>query len=161
MTLDDGLWSVAMGVAAHRSIELGRPVAMSELLPPRPSVAPTTRPPPSPTRRPSHEHHDRRRPPTVEMSWFSALCDDDYEFLGQPDPALASSFEHCRNIVLTADRYGYDNVLLPSGYALGIDNVAFAAAIAPHDVAAHAARRPLRRDWSCRSWPASWRRSTR
>ncbi len=67
----------------------------------------------------------------VEMSWFSALCDDDYEFLGRPDPALASSYEHCRNIVLTADRYGFDNVLLPSGYALGIDNVAFAAALAP------------------------------
>jgi alkanesulfonate monooxygenase len=69
--------------------------------------------------------------PTVEMSWFSALCDDDYEFLGQADPWLASSFEHCRNIVLTADRYGYDNVLLPSGYALGIDNVTFCAAMAP------------------------------
>lgn len=68
---------------------------------------------------------------TVEMSWFSALCDDDYEFLGVPDPDLASSFEHCRNIVLTADRYGYDNVLLPSGYALGIDNTAFAAGMAP------------------------------
>ena len=56
------------------------------------------------------------------MAWFSALCDDDYEFLGVPDPLLASSFEHCRNIVLTADRYGFDNVLLPSGYQLGIDN---------------------------------------
>ncbi len=70
-----------------------------------------------------------RRP--VEMSWFSALCDDDYEFLGAPDPELASSWEHCRNIVLTADRYGYDNVLLPSGYQLGIDNTAFAAGMAP------------------------------
>ncbi len=69
--------------------------------------------------------------PLVEMSWFSALCDDDYEFLGQPDAQLASSYEHCRNIVLTADRYGYDNVLLPSGYALGIDNATFAAALAP------------------------------
>ena len=68
---------------------------------------------------------------TVEMSWFSALCDDDYEFLGVPDPNLLSSWEHCRNIVLTADRYRFDNVLLPSGYALGIDNTAFAAAIAP------------------------------
>ena len=29
--------------------------------------------------------------PTIpEISWFSALCDDDYEFLGQPDPALAA-----------------------------------------------------------------------
>jgi alkanesulfonate monooxygenase len=70
------------------------------------------------------------RPP-VEMAWFSALCDDDYEFLGVPDPLLRSSVEHCRNIVLTADRYGFDNVLLPSGYQLGIDNTVFAAAVAP------------------------------
>ncbi len=71
----------------------------------------------------------------VEMSWFSALCDDDYEFLGQPDPELVSTFEHCRNIVTTADRYRFDNVLLPSGYALGIDNTTFAAgmaSLAPH-----------------------------
>jgi predicted dehydrogenase len=31
VTVDDGLWSVAMGVAAHRSIDEGRPVAMAEL----------------------------------------------------------------------------------------------------------------------------------
>ena len=67
---------------------------------------------------------------TVEMAWFSALCDDDYEFLGVPDPQLVSTFDHCRNIVLTADRYGFDNVLLPSGYALGIDNTVFAAGMA-------------------------------
>lgn len=66
-----------------------------------------------------------------EVSWFSALCDDDYEFLGVPDPKLRSSYEHCRNIVLTAEQGGFDNILLPSGYALGIDTVAFAAAIAP------------------------------
>jgi alkanesulfonate monooxygenase len=66
-----------------------------------------------------------------EVSWFSALCDDDYEFLGQPDPKLKSSYEHCRNIVLTAEAGGFDNILLPSGYALGIDTVAFAGAIAP------------------------------
>ncbi len=65
-----------------------------------------------------------------EVSWFSALCDDDYEFLGQPDPALQSSWEHCRDIVLQAESGGFDNVLLPSGYALGIDTTAFAAAIA-------------------------------
>ncbi len=68
---------------------------------------------------------------TVEMAWFSALCDDDYEFLGVPEPQLASSWEHCRDIVLTADRHGFDNVLLPSGYALGIDNTVFAAGLAP------------------------------
>ena len=65
-----------------------------------------------------------------EVSWFSALCDDDYEFLGVPDPALRSSWEHCRDIVLQAESGGFDNVLLPSGYALGLDTTAFAAAIA-------------------------------
>ena len=67
---------------------------------------------------------------SCEVSWFSALCDDDYEFLGQPDPKLKSSFEHCRDIVLAAETGGFDNILLPSGYALGIDSTAFAAAIA-------------------------------
>ena len=66
-----------------------------------------------------------------EVSWFSALCDDDYEFLGQPDPKLKSSYDHCRNIALAAEQGGFDNILLPSGYALGIDTIAFAAAIAP------------------------------
>jgi alkanesulfonate monooxygenase len=67
----------------------------------------------------------------MEVSWFSALCDDDYEFLGVSDPALQSSWEHCRDIALAAEAGGYDNLLLPSGYTLGIDSVSFAAAIAP------------------------------
>jgi alkanesulfonate monooxygenase len=66
----------------------------------------------------------------VEISWFSALCDDDYEFLGVSEPALQSSWEHCRNIVLAAEEAGYDNILLPNGYGLGIDTASFAAAIA-------------------------------
>lgn len=32
VTLEDGLWAVAMGAAAHRSIELGRPVELSEMM---------------------------------------------------------------------------------------------------------------------------------
>ena len=67
---------------------------------------------------------------SCEVSWFSALCDDDYEFLGVPDPLLRSSFEHCRDIVLAAESGGFDNVLLPSGYALGLDTTVFASAIA-------------------------------
>ena len=66
----------------------------------------------------------------TEFAWFAALCDDDYEFLGVPDTNLQSSWEHCRNIVLRAERNGFDNILLPSGYALGIDATAFASAIA-------------------------------
>jgi alkanesulfonate monooxygenase len=69
--------------------------------------------------------------PPCEISWFSALCDDDYEFLGVPDPALKSTWEHCRDIVMQAETAGYDNILLPSGYTLGIDTTAFAAGIAP------------------------------
>ena len=67
-----------------------------------------------------------------EIAWFSALCDDDYEFLGVPDPQLASSWEHCRNIVLRAEEGGFDNILLPSGYQLGVDTTIFAAAVAPY-----------------------------
>ena len=68
---------------------------------------------------------------SCEVSWFSALCDDDYEFLGAPDPRLQSSFDHCRDIALSAENGGFDNLLLPSGYALGIDSLAFGAGIAP------------------------------
>ena len=67
----------------------------------------------------------------LEVAWFGALCDDDYQYLGVPDPALASSWEHCRDIALAAERNGFDNILLPSGYTLGIDATAFAAGIAP------------------------------
>ncbi|MFM8970379.1 MAG: LLM class flavin-dependent oxidoreductase, partial [Actinomycetota bacterium] len=66
----------------------------------------------------------------TEYAWFGALCDDDYEFLGVPDAELRSSWAHCRDIVLRAEHNGFDNVLLPSGYALGIDATAFASAIA-------------------------------
>lgn len=69
------------------------------------------------------------RPP-VEIAWFGALCDDDYEYLGVPEPELRSSWPHCADIVTAADRLGFDNVLLPSGYTLGIDSTAFAAGIA-------------------------------
>jgi alkanesulfonate monooxygenase len=66
-----------------------------------------------------------------EIAWFGPICDEDYEFLGVPDPALRASWEHCRGVVLGAEEAGYDNLLLPSDYARGIDSVAFASAIAP------------------------------
>ena len=69
------------------------------------------------------------RPP--EVAWFAALCDDDAEYLGVPNPHLASSWEHCGEIVRRADRGGFDNCLLPSGYSLGIDSIAFAGGVAP------------------------------
>ncbi|MEI6701508.1 MAG: LLM class flavin-dependent oxidoreductase [Actinomycetota bacterium] len=65
-----------------------------------------------------------------EFSWFAALCDDDTSNLGQPSAQLLSSYDHCARIVAEAADQGFDAVLLPSGYALGIDATAFAAAIA-------------------------------
>ena len=69
--------------------------------------------------------------PRAEFAWFGALCDDDYEQLGVPNPGLRSSWEHCRRIVDAAEESGFDNILLPSGYELGIDTVSFASSIAP------------------------------
>lgn len=66
----------------------------------------------------------------LEVAWFAALCDDDADVLGDPTRVLPSSFEHCAAIVLEAERQGFDSILLPSGYELGIDNTVFAAGIA-------------------------------
>ena len=68
---------------------------------------------------------------SVEVSWFSALCDDDYQYLGVHDESLKSSWTHCSSITQNADRHGYDGILLPSGYQLGIDTIAFAGGVAP------------------------------
>ena len=65
-----------------------------------------------------------------EVSWFAALCDDDYEQLGVVDGDLLSSWRHCGDIVEQAERSGFDNILLPSGYSLGIDAVSFAGGMA-------------------------------
>ncbi len=66
----------------------------------------------------------------VEVSWFSALCDDDFEYLGVPDARLRSSWEHCRAIVQAAERCGYNNILLPNGYVPGQDTLTFAGGMA-------------------------------
>ncbi|HAY79338.1 MAG TPA: alkanesulfonate monooxygenase [Planctomycetaceae bacterium] len=81
---------------------------------------------------PSIDHLAIRSPnlPGVEVSWFSALCGDDYEWLGVPDGHLRSSWQHCRDIVLAADRLGYNNVLLPSGYVPGQNALTFAGGMA-------------------------------
>lgn len=66
----------------------------------------------------------------VEVAWFSALCGDDYEFLGVPDGSLRSNYEHCSEIVRRADAHGFQNILLPSGWIAGQDAMAFASAMA-------------------------------
>lgn len=67
----------------------------------------------------------------VEVSWFAALCSDDYEFLGVPDGALRSSWEHCRDILLEAEQQGFRNILCPSSFQVGQDTLSFVAGCAP------------------------------
>jgi alkanesulfonate monooxygenase len=67
----------------------------------------------------------------LEVSWFSALCSDDYQFLGVPDGALRSSWEHCRDIVLEAEAQGFRNILCPSSFQVGQDTLSFVAGAAP------------------------------
>ena len=67
----------------------------------------------------------------VEVSWFSALCSDDYQFLGQPDGSLRSSWDHCSTIVKTAEEHGFRNILCPSSYQGGQDTLSFVAGCAP------------------------------
>jgi len=66
----------------------------------------------------------------VEVSWFSALCGDDYEYLGVPNGYLRSSYDHCGDIVRMADRLGYQNILLPSSFVVGQEPLPFASAMA-------------------------------
>jgi alkanesulfonate monooxygenase len=72
----------------------------------------------------------RTIPRAAEVSWFSALCSDDFEYLGVPDGRLRSSFEHCSAIVKKADELGYQNILLPSGFVPGQDALGFAFSMA-------------------------------
>lgn len=67
----------------------------------------------------------------AEVSWFSALCSDDYAFLGVPDGSLRSSWEHCRDIVFEAENQGFRNILCPSSYQVGQDTLSFVAGCAP------------------------------
>jgi len=67
----------------------------------------------------------------AEVSWFSALCSDDYQFLGVPDNNLRSSWDHCRDIALTAEKQGFRNILAPSSFQVGQDTLSFVAGMAP------------------------------
>ena len=68
---------------------------------------------------------------SAEVSWFSALCSDDYQFLGVPDGKLRSSWDHCSKIVKNAEKHGFRNILCPSSYQVGQDTLSFVAGCAP------------------------------
>ncbi len=67
----------------------------------------------------------------VEVSWLSALCSDDFQYLGVPDGTLRSSWGHCSNIVKKAEAQGFRNILCPSSYQVGQDTLSFVAGCAP------------------------------
>ncbi len=67
----------------------------------------------------------------LEISWFAPICSDDFEYLGVPDDHLKSSYEHTREVLLNAERLGFNNILCPSSYQVGQDTLTFAAAMAP------------------------------
>lgn len=66
-----------------------------------------------------------------EVSWFAALCSDDYAQLGVPDGTLRSSWAHCSAIVREAEAQGFRNILCPSSYQVGQDTLSFVAGCAP------------------------------
>jgi alkanesulfonate monooxygenase len=66
-----------------------------------------------------------------EVSWFAALCSDDYRWLGVPDGDLRSSWAHCSKIVTRAEALGFRNILCPSSYQVGQDTLSFVAGCAP------------------------------
>lgn len=67
----------------------------------------------------------------AEISWFAPLCNGDFEYMGQFDDHLKSSWENTSAIVKTADELGYRNVLCPSSYQVGQDTLSFVSAMAP------------------------------
>jgi alkanesulfonate monooxygenase len=67
----------------------------------------------------------------AEVAWFCDLCGGDTAFLGNQDPERRSNWAHCSDILLTADRAGFHNILLPTSYVVGQDPIAFASAIGP------------------------------
>jgi len=67
----------------------------------------------------------------AEVSWFAPLCNGDDIYLGKHDLRYKSDWANTSNILLTADRLGYNNILCPSSYQVGQDTLTFASAVAP------------------------------
>ena len=67
----------------------------------------------------------------AEVAWFAPLCNGDDEFLGRHDIRYKSDWSNTSNVLLTADRLGYRNILCPSSYQVGQDTLTFASAVAP------------------------------
>jgi alkanesulfonate monooxygenase len=68
----------------------------------------------------------------MEVSWFDDMSDGDTEYLGVRDISRSSTFEHCLDILQSAERNGFQAALLPTAYDTGLDPLAFALAAQRH-----------------------------
>ncbi|MGB3151525.1 MAG: LLM class flavin-dependent oxidoreductase, partial [Maribacter sp.] len=67
----------------------------------------------------------------AEVSWFAPICNGDDRYMGERNMAYKSTFKNASEILLTADKNGYRNILCPSSYLVGQDTLPFVAAVAP------------------------------
>ena len=67
----------------------------------------------------------------VEVSWFAPICDGDDRYLGERSMDFKSNWKNTSEILLTADKAGFRNILCPSSYQVGQDTLTFASAVAP------------------------------
>lgn len=67
----------------------------------------------------------------AEVSWFAPICNGDDRYLGERSMEYKSTFENTSQILLTADKNGFRNILCPSSYQVGQDTLPFVSAVAP------------------------------
>ena len=67
----------------------------------------------------------------AEVSWFAPICDGDDRYLGERSMDFKSNWKNTSEILLTADKAGFRNILCPSSYQVGQDTLSFASAVAP------------------------------
>ncbi|MEM9361664.1 MAG: LLM class flavin-dependent oxidoreductase [Bacteroidota bacterium] len=67
----------------------------------------------------------------AEVSWFAPICNGDDRYLGERNMDYKSTFENASDILLTADKSGFRNILCPSSYQVGQDTLPFVSAVAP------------------------------
>jgi len=67
----------------------------------------------------------------AEVAWFAPLCNEDYRYLGVMDGDYRSNWDNTSNVLRTADKLGFQNILCPSSYQVGQDTLTFASAVAP------------------------------
>ncbi|RMG24049.1 MAG: LLM class flavin-dependent oxidoreductase [Bacteroidetes bacterium] len=67
----------------------------------------------------------------AEVAWFAPICNGDTDYLGQMPDRYKSTWQNASEILLTADKLGYRNILCPSSYQVGQDTWTFASAVAP------------------------------